>query len=300
MAAVGLILVLGLVFWRVKLDPGYLRPGRSLNLVLADVSVVLLCLTLMLGPLARLMPRLRRLVPWGRELGVAVFVTAGLHLLILLDGGWDVFAFVLTDSFRLGGAFASRLRGDIFGASNMVGLLALGFALVLAATSNDWSQRLLGRGWKFVQRQTYTLFVLVWLHAAVWIVLGDGAGWTWFWTSTALAVIAQFAGFVHTVRSSRGPSPQRAPAKVRQQDSSLVALRVAKWVGVTALWGVLIMASLLLSTAESPELVLFCEKYEEVKDSMAMEAMGEHLTNYMPDDVPWQAVFGWIEECQSR
>ena len=84
LAAIGMILALGFIFWQLHGGEMYIEGGW--NLVQADVSVVLLCLILMLGPAARLLPRVRPLVPWARELGIAMFVTAGLHLLILLDG----------------------------------------------------------------------------------------------------------------------------------------------------------------------------------------------------------------------
>ncbi len=51
--------------------------------VFADVSLVLLCLILMLGAGARAIPRLRPVVPWGRELGIAMFITALLHVFVV-------------------------------------------------------------------------------------------------------------------------------------------------------------------------------------------------------------------------
>ncbi len=72
--------------------------------------------------------------------------------------------------------------------------MALGYALVLAATSNDFSQRRLGRGWRFLQRQAYTLFVLSWLHTAGWLLFSypHSPGFIpWFLTFTTVAVVAQ-------------------------------------------------------------------------------------------------------------
>jgi sulfoxide reductase heme-binding subunit YedZ len=116
--------------------------------VLADASVVLLCLILMLGAGARLIPRLRPALPWGRELGIAMFVTAGLHVAILIGPELDVVGF-----FGRSTGLGFKFGDGMWDAANWVGLLALAYGLVLAATSNDWSQRRLGRGWKFVQRQ---------------------------------------------------------------------------------------------------------------------------------------------------
>ena len=240
-AAVAVVLVLMLVFWLVHRDLGT-DPQHIANVVLADTSFVLLCLVLMLGPGARFVPRLRRLVPWGRELGIGMFVTASLHVVILVGPAETLLSFRdLRDAFF--GLYGFVAADDLWSAANWVGLFALGYALVLAATSNDFSQRLLGRGWKFTQRQTYTLFVLVWLHTAAFLVDLDRfpPALTWFWIATVLAVVAQMSGFVHTVRSTRGPSPQRAPSRSRAATSKGAAVVAAKWVAVTALWGLLII-----------------------------------------------------------
>jgi sulfoxide reductase heme-binding subunit YedZ len=174
-----------------------------------------------------------------------MLVTGGLHVVILVsEWDWDVYVFFGYRSSPVG----TELGTGMWDAANWVGLLALGYALVLAATSNDLSQRWLGRGWKFVQRQAYTLFVLVWLHTAAFVLLDAGHGSSfmlWFWAFTLVAVVAQFAGFVHTVRSSRGPSPQRAPAKNSGPTSTSAAVAVRKAAAVTALWGILVGVTLL-------------------------------------------------------
>jgi sulfoxide reductase heme-binding subunit YedZ len=162
-AAVAVTLVLMPLVWWVPGDRGDLVGADSWNQVLADTSLILLCLILVLGPVERFVPRMRRLVPWGRELGIAMFVTAGLHVVILFDGSWDLVGL----SFGVDGFFSDE---SFWKAANWVGLVALGYAVVLAATSNDFSQRRLGRGWKFLQRQAYTLFVLSWLHTAGWLL----------------------------------------------------------------------------------------------------------------------------------
>jgi DMSO/TMAO reductase YedYZ heme-binding membrane subunit len=241
MAAVGVVLGFMVVFWLVHQERGT-HPEHISNVVLADTSFVLLCLVLMLGPGARFVPRLRRFVPWGRELGIGMFVTASLHVVILVGPAETLFSFRdLREAFF--GLYGFVAADDLWSAANWVGLFALGYALVLAATSNDFSQRLLRRGWKFTQRQTYTLFVLVWLHTAAFLVDLDRfpRAFTWFWVLTILVVLAQTSGFVHTVRSTRGPSPQRAPSRVRAPSSKAAAVVAIRWVAVVALWGLLII-----------------------------------------------------------
>ena len=204
---------------------------------MADASFALLCLVLMLGPAARFVPRLRRFVPWSRELGIAMFVTAALHVVILIDEAQS-----LSDAF-LSSYWFNLAEQEWHSAANWVGLVALAYALVLAATSNDFSQRLLRRGWKFLQRQTYTLFVLTVLHTAGFILFWEDQPpvfAVWFLAFTVLVGAAQLSGFVHTVRSPRGPSPQRPPPRTRTADSKDVSVAFVRWVSVLVLWGVLI------------------------------------------------------------
>ena len=237
-AAVVVTMGLMLLVWRLPGGRNDLDGVELWNKVLADTSLILLCLILMLGPMARFVPRMRRLVPWGRELGIAMFVTAGLHVVVLFDGSWDVIEL----SFGFNGFFSDE---SFWKAANWVGLVALAYALALAATSNDFSQRRLGRGWKFLQRQAYTLFVLAWLHTAGWLLFSLPHSPTfipWFLTFTAVAVVAQFAGFVHTLRSRRGPSPQRAPAKTRATASTAATGPIIKGAAIAALWGGFIIA----------------------------------------------------------
>ena len=168
-----------------------------------------------------------------------MFVTACLHVVILIDDFPS-----LSDAFF--GAYGFIAAQDWWGAANWVGLVALAYALVLAATSNDFSQRLLRRGWKFLQRQTYTLFVLTVGHTVGFILFWDPEEFSpafkwWFWAFTALAVAAQLSGFVHTVRSPRGPSPQRPPPRTRASSSGAASGAFARWAAVAALWSVLIV-----------------------------------------------------------
>ena len=246
-AAVGLTVVLMLgLYWLAGSD-------SLTHAVPADASLVLLCLILILGAGARLVPRLRRYTPWRRELGIAMFVTAVLHVALLNDFDLDVTGFFGKSTSCCGFIF----RDGIWEAATWVGLLALGYALVLAATSNDWSQRKLGRGWKFLHQQTYTLFVLAWLHTAAFVLLFRpfhspilyDLQWL-FWGVTLAAVAAQFAGFVRTVRAPRKPARRSVPPTSGFSDPGGPRMRALKWFGVVALWGVLILGSWVRSTLE--------------------------------------------------
>lgn len=298
LAAFGLTVALLWYFWSVHQQALRSSEGSSLwNKVFADASVVLLCLVLMLGPLARLVPRLRRFVPWGRELGIAMFVTAGVHVLMITspfgEGGWID---------HIAGSVSGE---DAWDAANMAGWLAFAAALVLAATSNDVSHRWLGRGWKFVQRQAYTLFVLAVLHSVVWLEWFN-ADWIiptdWFWYLAAAVVLVQFAGFWHTILAARGPSPPRAPARQRFHWEGAWA-RAGKWMVVVVLWGgMLLYPTVDLGSeselSEEEQLVLLCERYEELR-ALPLGEIQDELMEVAPDDVgPGAPLREWLEVCE--
>lgn len=239
--------------------------GRGLPLshaVPADTSLALLCLILVLGAGARLAPRLRRYVPWRRELGIGMAVTAVLHVAILANlvrVPTDLIDLVPTGLFGEDCCPLSTKLNDfdfftsMWAAANWVGLAALGYALVLAATANDWSLRRLGRGWKFVHQQTYTLFVLTWLHTAAFVLLGAVENlparlspWL-FWVLTVVVVVAQSAGFVRTVRSSGRTPAQRGRAMSVGPASRVSSSRAVRWFAVVTLWSAFTAATLLLT-----------------------------------------------------
>lgn len=280
-------MVVTLIFMWIAGNPDDVRPFYLGHEILAATSLVLLCLILMLGPAARFLPRLRPVVPWGRELGIAMFVTAGLHVAILSDFDPDVRNF-FGDVERPGGF---EFGTNMWHASNWVGTVALGYALVLATISNDWSQRKLGRGWKFLQRQAYTLFVLTWLHVAAFVVIGAGHGalldsWL-FWAVTTAALVLQFAGFVHTVRAPRGPSPYRVGPKSAAPGG--VSKATVRWVGVVALWTIVIGGSWVTTefrSAEERQVDRLCERYEALRGSPIAE-IRDQLMELVPTD--WDA-----------
>lgn len=145
-----------------------IHPLHRFNRAAADASYLLLCLTLIIGPLVKIVPSLRFLLPWRRELGIAFTVAAVLHV-IVYSSRYD-FA-VLRFFSEVTGEGETRLLEDAFGIANIIGLVALLYAAVLFITSNDIAQGILGRGWKFLQQQSYTLFVLVLLHVALFLYM---------------------------------------------------------------------------------------------------------------------------------
>lgn len=269
--------------------------------VLADVSVVLLCLILVLGAAARFVPRLRPVVPWGRELGIAMFVTAALH--VALVAGPEVVDW-FNDLFFSGIDRFNRM----WVAASWLGIGALAYAVVLTATSNDWSQRLLGRSWKFLQRQVYTLFVLTWLHTSAYLFFRAGHDaqmpiWL-FWAATGAAVVAQFAGFAHTVLARRPPSPHRVPPKPPADGPRNRRRTGLTWAGVAVIWAVFILGTWLLATVESAEAAEeesirtpLCERFDELQGMPLTADIRNELEAFIPPDAPPGSLGEYLENC---
>jgi len=115
-------------------------------------AFLLLCISLMLGPLMVLWPSaFGALMEPRRAIGIASFVFVLLHLFVLVVErlGFDILA--------------------ILGFSNIwISLSATIILLVLAITSSDFVVRTMGAGfWKNVQRLNYLAFVLSFVHFAL-------------------------------------------------------------------------------------------------------------------------------------
>ncbi len=156
----------------------YLRlewsPMHRWNRAFGDASFALVALAMVLGPLSRLSTgRLfRKLLPYRRELGIYAIVAASVHTIIILLG-W-----VQLDFMRLFGfEFHPQLQEYVmfqqgFGFANIIGIAALAYGLMLAITSNDLSQRLLGASvWKYIQQSTYILWALTVAHTAYFLFM---------------------------------------------------------------------------------------------------------------------------------
>lgn len=162
-------LALAYLFWMSRSEWSPMHAG---NRALADASLVLLAVTLAIGPFARIWVPATRLLPWRREAGIWTVVYGAAHTIVILDGWveWDLvrlFGFLRHPESN---TYVMVLHG--FGLGNVLGLIALAYGIVLAATSNDRAQRFLGGpAWKFLQQGAYTLWVLVIAHTAYFLYL---------------------------------------------------------------------------------------------------------------------------------
>lgn len=145
--------------------PDDISPPILIMRALGTLAIVLLHVTLAIGPVARLWPRTTFLLANRRHLGVTVFLVAGLHALVVYGfyGGFGVQNPVL----------AVLVRPDGGVGFEFLGFLALLILLVMAATSHDFWLAFLGHGmWKALHMAVYVAYVLVVAHVVMG-VLGD-------------------------------------------------------------------------------------------------------------------------------
>ncbi|POA70637.1 protein-methionine-sulfoxide reductase heme-binding subunit MsrQ [Pseudomonas sp. DP16D-R1] len=157
--------------WTDVLGPD---PGKVLVDRLGLGTLVLLLITLSMTPL-------QKFTVWAgwiavrRQLGLWCFAYVVLHLSAYL-------AFILGfDGAQLG--VELRKRPYI-----IVGVLGFLCLLVLAMTSNRYSQRLLGGRWKKLHRLAYVVLVLGLLHM-LWIVRADLREWAIYAAVGALLLV---------------------------------------------------------------------------------------------------------------
>lgn len=207
------------LFWfgRMEWDPG-MRAWRAFG----DTSILLLFASLALGPLARLWRPAARSLPWRRELGVWCAVMAVVHTILVLVWWvkWDWGRLLGYEFIPELGRTARMEPG--FGLANLMGLVAVVWVLVLAASSSDRAVRLLGSpAWKWLHHGAYVLFYLTVLHTVYFLFLHYTASFhrevpppNWFrWPLVALGLGVlglQYAGFTRTMRRRRHGRGRRA------------------------------------------------------------------------------------------
>ena len=165
------VLGAGLValFWSARPTwDGEMRLWKAVG----DSAFVLLLVTLALGPAARLARPVARLLPWRRQVGIWFALMAALHGVLVVHGWarWSLRRF-------LGYEVVPQLGREVrlepgFGLANLVGVTALAFALVLAATSSDRALRRLGvAAWRWLHHSALFVFYLSLLHAGYFLFL---------------------------------------------------------------------------------------------------------------------------------
>ncbi len=197
-------------------------PMHQWNRAVGDASVVLVSLAMATGPLTRLWQGARKFLPWRRELGIWGVVFGAIHTGIILGGWveWDLmrlFGFALNPQL---GRYVMIQHG--FGLANAIGIMAVVYGIVLAASSNNFSQKFFGGSvWKFLQQSSYVLWVLIVLHTAYFLFLHfldfhrrtpePNPIQIPFAILVGGVALLQFAAFVSTWRSGRRGGRLRNP-----------------------------------------------------------------------------------------
>lgn len=225
LATAGLSALLAYLFFRSRME---WDPEMRLWKAVGDASFVLFALAMAAGPLAVVWRRAGPLVAWRRALGIWFALLALLHAYLVWDG-WARWSFGRLMGYEdLSGAGVPEpvLTMPGFGLSNLMGLVALALALVLAAVSSETAMRRLGpRAWKHLQQYAYVVFYLVGLHVAYFMFLHydlslsqlvlrkalTPPNWFRFWFVGAVGAVLllQAAAFVKVARRGRAAAQSR-------------------------------------------------------------------------------------------
>ncbi|MDA5095790.1 ferric reductase-like transmembrane domain-containing protein [Aliiroseovarius sp. KMU-50] len=186
------------------------------NRAFGDISFVLVALAMFMGPMLRLTGWrwVRGLIPYRRELGIYAVIAASVHTAIILVG-WVNLDFARLFGFEFHPALNRYVMVQYgFALANLLGIAALLYGVVLAATSNDFSLSRLGTPvWKFVQQGAYVLWWLIVLHTAYFLFLHfldfhrqipepNWAQWP-FVAVTTITIMLQLSALVVTWRRQR-------------------------------------------------------------------------------------------------
>lgn len=222
LAMAGVTALLVGAFWSSRME---WSPDMRLWRAVGDAAVLLLFGSLAVGPAARLFPRVGRLLAWRRQIGIWAALAATAHALLTISGWarWSVARF-------LGYEFIPELGRQVriepgFGLANLVGLVALGWMLVLLATSSDRAVRLLGpAAWKWLHTGAYVAFYLTVLHAAYFLFMHYTVSFhrapapeNWFRFPLLVLGVAvlglQGAAFLRTARRRKARPAERPPRR---------------------------------------------------------------------------------------
>lgn len=143
-------------------------PMHSWNRAFADTSLLLLILTLMIGPLSRIFKYFKGYLSWRSALGVWSAITAILHVFVVFDG-WFQWQFIRVIA-GIDQATGQLFFDPGFTLANLTGVLGLLYILLLGMISNKKAINFLGkRSWDYLQQKSSLLYTLIVLHTAFFL-----------------------------------------------------------------------------------------------------------------------------------
>ncbi len=129
----------------------------------AHAAFILLFLTLIIGPLAKLWPWFARFIPWRRELGIWFAILSAGHGYAILDRWalWDIQRFFGLEYVEALGGYA-MFRPEL-GIMNMMAVIIFPMIMLLAITSSDRAVSFLGiSSWKWVHNSlVHVIFYII-------------------------------------------------------------------------------------------------------------------------------------------
>jgi len=195
--------------WVLAVTRPYPQLIPRLAFASAYPALILLCLTLLLGPWKMFLgERLQTSFDLRRDIGIWAGITGLFHTgvgqFVHMAGKFWLY-YVYPDWQQ---KHVQPFRHDIFGFSNDTGLIAAVILLALLATSNDASLRWLNTpGWKSLQRWNYGCFALTAVHTFGYQMgIGGGRGWFLVLSIAAVAItlILQLVGWRRRVATRAG------------------------------------------------------------------------------------------------
>ncbi len=209
-----------LVYMVWKLNSAW-SPDMRLWKAFGGATFFLLWFAVFIGPVAKLFSPLARFATWKREAGVWFTVMGLVHGYLVLDGwvrwgAWELIGYQYIPELE------TYLRAEPgFGLANLMGLLALVFALALAGTSFDKAVNFLGvSSWKWLHSFAYVIFYLIALHVLYFafvhftaspqrVLMGLPTNYPenplrfYYLTAILSVFVVQILAFIKTVRQQR-------------------------------------------------------------------------------------------------
>ncbi|UVI29176.1 hypothetical protein [Paenibacillus spongiae] len=179
-----------------------------------DAALLLLFITLAMGPLARLWPASAKLLLFRGNMGIWFAIMSLIHGYLVWNGWarWDLSRFFGYEFIPQLGRAARMEPG--FGLANLIGVAALFWAIILLATSTERALKYLGASWKWLHYGAYTIFYLSTIHTAYFLYIHYTLSFhknvpppNWFRLPflllAAVVLLLQLLAFVKTVKKKK-------------------------------------------------------------------------------------------------